>query len=78
MNHFTSEDMLRFIYNEMTREEALDMQHALDADWKLRELLDETRQLLKGLDSEMRSPRPQSVAAIMAYAETETAKVELR
>ena len=70
--------MLRFIYNEMTREEALAMQHALDADWKLRELLDETRQLLKGLDTEIRSPRPQSVAAILQYAETETVKVELR
>ena len=78
MNTFTSEDMLRFIYNEMTREEALAMQHALDADWKLRELLDETRQLLKGLDTEIRSPRPQSVAAILQYAETETVKVELR
>jgi len=70
--------MLRFIYNEMTHEEALDMQHALDADCRLRELLDETRQLLKGLDTEIRSPRPQSVAAILQYAENETVKVELR
>lgn len=78
MNPFTTEDMLRFIYNEMTREEAMDMQHALDADWKLRELLDETRQLLKGLDTERRSPRPQSVAAILQYAEQVTVKAELR
>ena len=74
MNPFTTEDMLRFIYNEMTREEALAMQHALDADWKLRETLDEMKQLLHGLDSERRSPRPQSIAAIMQYAENVSVK----
>ncbi len=78
MNPFTTEDMLRFIYNEMTREEALHMQHALDADWKLRELLDEMKQLLNGLDAERRSPRPQSITAILQYAEKETMKAELR
>jgi hypothetical protein len=77
MNLFTSEDMLRFLYNEMTREESLAMQKALDADWKLRECLDEMKQLLGSLDSVKRSPRPQSVDAIMKYAGAEAVKTEL-
>jgi hypothetical protein len=74
MNHFTTEDMLRFLYNEMNREEALEMQSALEADWKLRECLDELKGLLKGLDSERHSPRSQSIDAIMKYAGVEATK----
>ena len=78
MNLFTSEDMLRFLYNEMTREESLAMQMALDADWKLRECMDEMKELLGSLDSARRSPRPQSIDAIMRYAGAEAVKTELR
>jgi hypothetical protein len=78
MNLFTSEDMLRFLYNEMTREESMAMQKALDADWKLRECLDEMKELISSLDSAKRSPRPQSIDAIMRYAGAEAVKTEVR
>jgi hypothetical protein len=78
MNLFTSEDMLRFLYNEMTREESMAMQKALDADWKLRECLDEMKELISSLDSAKRSPRPQSIDAILRYAGAEAVKTEVR
>ena len=70
--------MLRFLYNEMTREESMAMQKALDADWKLRECLDEMKELISSLDSAKRSPRPQSIDAIMRYAGAEAVKTEVR
>jgi hypothetical protein len=78
MNPFTTEDMLRYLYNEMTPEEALDMRHTLDSDWKLRACYEELKQLLANLDAEVRSPRPQSIAAILQYADSETVKAEIR
>ena len=70
--------MLRFLYNEMTREESMAMQKALDADWKLRECLDEMKELISSLDSAKRSPRPQSIDAILRYAGAEAVKTEVR
>jgi hypothetical protein len=74
MNMFTSEEMLRFLYKEMTPEESMAMEKALEADWKLRECLDEMKQLLSGLDSARLSPRRQSIDAILRYAGAEVAR----
>jgi hypothetical protein len=37
MNNFTTEDMIRFLYNEMNAEETARLMAALEADWTLKE-----------------------------------------
>jgi hypothetical protein len=69
MNNFTPEDMIRFLYNEMSAEEKSAIQLALESDWTLREKLEVLKEAVKSLDTLTFSPRPQSIFAIMQYAE---------
>lgn len=69
MNNFTPEDMIRYLYNEMTTEEAQTLSQALEADWSLREKFEVLKQAMSSLDSLHYSPRPQAINAIMQYAD---------
>jgi hypothetical protein len=69
MNNFTPEDMIRYLYNEMTAEEAQTLKRALEADWSLKEKFEVLNQAISSLDTLHYSPRPKAIDAIMQYAE---------
>lgn len=69
MNHFTNEDMIRFLYNEMTTEETQQFIQALEADWTFRERFEVLKQSKEGLDKVSYTPRTSTINAIMQYAE---------
>jgi hypothetical protein len=69
MNHFTTEDMIRFLYNEMTPEETLLVNEALASDWKLKEKFEMLKASKNDLDSIHFTPRKSSINSIMQYAE---------
>lgn len=69
MPNYTTEDLLLFMYNEMSDKEKQAMQQELDNNWALREklqVLKESKQRLQTLT--LQSPRKQTIQAILAYA----------
>jgi hypothetical protein len=69
MPNFTTEDLLLFMYNEMSDFEKTAMEQELQNNWALREkllVLKESWQSLQKL--KLQGPRKQTVEAIMAYA----------
>ena len=69
MKQFTTEDMIRFLYNEMTTEETQQFLQAIQQDWTLREAFEQLKQSKDCLDSSVTSPRKSTVNAILQYAE---------
>lgn len=69
MNLFTPEDMLRYLYNEMSSEERAAFVQAMENDWTLREEMERFQQALSSLDTLHYAPRPQAIQSILQYAE---------
>ncbi len=69
MNHFTTEDMIRFLYNEMTPEETRLVMEALASDWILKEKYEALKASKNDLDSIHCAPRKSSINRIMQYAD---------
>jgi hypothetical protein len=69
MNHITTEDMIRFLYNEMTPEETRLVNEALATDWTLKEKYEMLKASKNDLDSIHLSPRKSSINSILQYAE---------
>jgi hypothetical protein len=69
MNNFTTEDMIRFLYNEMTTEENQQFIQAMESDWTLKEAFELLKQSKDSLDTPLHSPRTSTINAIMQYAE---------
>ena len=70
MPKFTTEDLLLFLYDEMSPEQKKEMEAALHADWALAQkyqVLQEAYEKLKRI--KLASPRSKTIAAIMQYAE---------
>jgi hypothetical protein len=72
MNNFTTEDMIRFLYNEMNAEETAQLMAALEADWTLKEKFEVLKSSMNNLDSLHYSPRRRTIDAILQYAENTT------
>jgi hypothetical protein len=68
MNVLTTEDMIRFFYNEMSAEEALKAKEAIEQDSELRELYQHFQSTLNTLDTVRLSPEQSSIDRIMRYA----------
>lgn len=68
MNVLTTEDMIRFFYNEMSAEEALRTKDAIEQDSVLRDLYQHFQATLKELDTVSLSPEKSSIDRIMRYA----------
>ena len=69
MPNFTTEDLLLFMYNEMSKSEKADLEKELQCNWALNEklqVLRESEQRLQRL--KLQSPRVQTIDAIMEYA----------
>jgi hypothetical protein len=69
MQTITTEEMVRYLYNEMSAQEELQFLNALESDWSLREAFETLRTSKTQLDMPLLSPRKSTVNAIMQYAE---------
>ena len=70
MHNFTSEDLIQYLYKETSPEKTAAIGVALLTDWSLREKLDTLNATQSELDDfKLLSPRSQSIANILAYAE---------
>ena len=70
MPKFTTEDLLLFLYNEMSAEQTKEIETALQTDWALQQkyqVLKEAQDKLNRIKPA--SPRSKTIAAIMQYAE---------
>ncbi len=75
MLHYTTEDLIQYLYQETTEEETKAIEKALKSDWNLAEKYEALKASMQHLDSIVESPRPQSVMAILNYAKA-SAEVE--
>jgi hypothetical protein len=75
MPNFTTEDLIQYLYRETSKEQTLAIEKALQSDWALQEKLDVLKDSTQRLDKMLRSPRQQSIDAILNYARS-AAEVE--
>lgn len=68
MDIYTSENMIRYLYNETSTEETAAIKHALDTNWILREKFESIKRTANGLNSLIQSPRPSVIQSILNYA----------
>ncbi len=72
MPEFTTEDMLLYLYNELTDKQKIALEQAMKKDWALREKFQVLKEALQKLNNaSLLTPRKQTVQAIMAYARKE-------
>ena len=68
MPNFTTEMLILYLYHETSKEQSMAIEKALETDWELKDQLDVLKDSMKSLDKMVKSPRPQSVEAILNYA----------
>jgi hypothetical protein len=76
MNNFTPEDLLLYLYNEVSPEEKATIEAELQKDWTLREKLNVLRASLRHLGEISYSPRTEVVLNILHYNNADTALQE--
>lgn len=70
MPNFTTEDLLLFMYNEMSEQNKADLEKELQSNWALREKLQVLKESEKRLEKlRLQSPRRQTIDAILEYAD---------
>lgn len=72
MAHYTSEDLIQYLYHETGEQETKAIEQALETDWNLKEQFEALKATKQGLDKLVSSPRPQSIMAILNYAKKST------
>ena len=73
MHNYTPEDLIRYLYNEMSTEEAVAIENELPNNWPLREKLAVLKAAHQRLDGILESPRTEVVLNILKQAgQTET------
>ena len=70
MPNFTTEDLIQYLYHETSKGQSLAIEKALETDWELKDQLGILKDSMKSLDKMVKSPRPQSIEAILNYAKT--------
>lgn len=68
MQKFNLEDLVQYLYNEISEEKRLAMDSALETDFELREKLNVMSQASKRLDALSFAPRKKTIEHIMEYA----------
>jgi hypothetical protein len=69
MPNFTTEDLLLFMYNEMSDQEKAALEQELQNNWALREKLQVLKDSEKSLQKvKTQAPRAKTIEAIMDYA----------
>jgi hypothetical protein len=72
MTNFTPEDLLLYLYKEMTPEQNTAIEEALLKDWTLREKLNVLKTSMQRLDKIKQSPRTEVVLNVLNYAREKT------
>lgn len=67
MNNFTPEDLLLYLYNEVSPEQKKAIEEKLQLDWTLREKLNVLKASLRHLNEIRYSPRTEVVLNILHY-----------
>lgn len=73
MVNYTTEDLIQYLYQETTEEQTKAIEKALETDWSLQEQYTALKDSKQELDKLVKSPRQQSIEAILNYASTSTA-----
>jgi hypothetical protein len=68
MTHFTPEDLLLYLYNEMEPATKQQFEQALEADWTLREKLGVLKTSMQRLDRLVQPPRTEVILHILRHA----------
>ena len=68
MHNFSPEDLLLYLYNEASTEQATAIEEALKKDWSLREKLAVMKTAMERLNNLTVSPRTEVVLSILKYA----------
>ena len=68
MHNFSPEDLLLYLYNESTPQQATAIEEALKLDWTLREKLAVMKSAMERLRSLTVSPRTEAVLNVLKYA----------
>ena len=74
MPNFTPEDLLLYLYNETSAEQARAINAALKKDWTLREKLNVLKISMERLDKIVVSPRTEVVLTVLNHARQQTAE----
>jgi hypothetical protein len=78
MINSTLEDLILYMYNETSPSKKAQIEKELQEDWALREKYNVLKESFERLNNtELKSPRPQSIDAILKYA-CRTSKVSLQ
>lgn len=76
MPNFTTEDLIQYLYKDASPDLFLAIERALQTDWALQEKLEALKLSMHGLDTIRRSPRQQSIDAILNYARSTSEVVQ--
>jgi anti-sigma factor RsiW len=68
MHKYTPEDLLRYLYKEMSTDEVVAMEEELPRNWALREKLAVLKASQERLNRIVESPRTEGVLNILRYA----------
>lgn len=68
MHQYTPEDLLRFLYHEMTQEESAAIEQELARNWALREKLAVLKSAQERLNQVVESPRTEVILNVLKYA----------
>jgi hypothetical protein len=68
--HFTLDDLVRFLYDEVTFEEEIAIREALDTNWELQEEYQALKEAYNQLPKASFSPDDTSITNILRYSKT--------
>jgi hypothetical protein len=68
MIRFTTEDLVRYLYNETSEQKTAQIKAALQTDWNLKETYEKLVNSKKDLNEISFSPRKETVNKILQYA----------
>lgn len=69
MTNFTPEDLLLYLYNEMSPDQKAEIEKALEKDWTLREKLGVLKASMYRLDKIVEAPRTEVVLNVLRQAQ---------
>lgn len=70
MPKIKTDDLIQYLYHETSKDQNLAIEKALQTDWELKDELNILKDSLTRLDRMIKSPRDQSVQAILNYAKS--------
>ena len=73
MINYTTEDLIKHLYQETSPAQARAIEKAIQENWGLRDEWNTLQESMQQLDGSVESPRHQSITAILNYAKSSSA-----